>query len=255
MPKTSPVTRRAKNAVAIARSATPTPAAGIADDVARTARRRGRATAVATAAAAKWADAAAGETQHMLRRWQDVVPHDRLAHLVKHAIRALDRALQLRLAEHEVAIGHWVFLRALWEGDGLTQRQLSREAGVMEPTTFAALKAMEARGYVVRRQLADNRRNVHVFLTAKGRAMEQVLVPLALECNVIAVRGVPAGDVTTTRRTLLAMLRNLAQDEIVSVRSDRRIASTRERGRLAVALRPATGTAKAQVTKQPGSAR
>lgn len=179
----------------------------------------------------------ADDTQRILQRWQTRVPHDRLAHLVKHTIRALDRALQIRLAEHEVAIGHWVFLRALWEGDGLTQRQLSREAGVMEPTTFAALKAMEVRGYVVRRQLADNRRNVHVFLTPRGRALEAVLVPLALECNVIAVRGVPSEDVATTRRTLLAILRNLAQEEIVAAQSDRRIASTRERGRQAVAPR------------------
>ena len=51
------------------------------------------------------------------------------------------RALQRRLAEHGVSFGHWTFLRILWERDGLTQRELSDEAGVMEPTTFAALKA------------------------------------------------------------------------------------------------------------------
>ena len=30
---------------------------------------------------------------------------------------------------HEVSIGHWPFLRALWEADGLTQRELSRRGG------------------------------------------------------------------------------------------------------------------------------
>lgn len=150
---------------------------------------------------------------------------DRLAHLVKHAMRALDRALQSRLARHGVALGHWVFLRVLWDGDGLTQRQLSREAGVMEPTTFAALKAMEQRGYVVRRQLAGNRRNVHVFLTPKGRAMERVLVPLALQANAIAVRGVPERNVATTRTTLLALLRNLDEDEAME-HDQRRSAKT-----------------------------
>ena len=206
-----------------------------ADDI-NAIRRRSRATAVAAAAAARWGTDKT-ETQTMFQHWQSVVPHDRLAHLVKHAIRALDRALQVRLADHGVSIGHWVFLRALWKGDGQTQRQLSREAGVREPTTFAALKAMEARGYVERRQLADNRRNVHVFLTAAGRALEKALVPLALECNAIAVRGVPVDDVATTRRTLLAMLRNLAQEEMLSAQANRRVASTRERGRLAVASR------------------
>ena len=91
----------------------------------------------------------------ILHHWRDVVPNDRMAHLVKDPMRALVRALQMRLAEHDVSFGHWTFLRILWESDGLTQRELSREAGVMEPTTFAALKAMEARGYVVRPLTAD----------------------------------------------------------------------------------------------------
>src|SRR5207247_859344 len=81
------------------------------------------------------------DTQRILRHWRDAVPDDRMAHLVKDATRALVKALQRRLAVHGVSFGHWTFLRILWETDGLTQRDLSREAGVMEPTTFAALKA------------------------------------------------------------------------------------------------------------------
>jgi DNA-binding MarR family transcriptional regulator len=154
-----------------------------------------------------------GDTQRILRHWRDAVPDDRMAHLIKDATRALVKALQRRLAVHGVPFGHWTFLRVLWEKDGLTQRDLSREAGVMEPTTFAALKAMEARGYIVRRQLAGNRRKVHIFLTAKGKALKRALVPLAEEVNRVAVRGVRATDTTATRRTLLSVLENLARDE------------------------------------------
>jgi DNA-binding MarR family transcriptional regulator len=158
--------------------------------------------------------AAAGDTQRLLRHWRDAVPNDRLAHLVKDATRALVRSLQTRLAKHEVSFGHWTFLRILWERDGLTQRELSREAGVMEPTTFTALKAMESRGYIVRRQLAGNRRKVHIFLTARGRALKRTLVPLAEAVNRIAVRGVTSADIAATRRTLMSVLVNLARDEL-----------------------------------------
>src|SRR5581483_3198317 len=75
---------------------------------------------------------------------------DRVAHLTKEAWRGFVRALQARLAAHGVTFGHWTFLRILWERDGLTQRELSEQAGVMEPTTFSALKAMERLGYVRR---------------------------------------------------------------------------------------------------------
>src|SRR5438105_3500397 len=77
---------------------------------------------------------------------------ERFAHLVKLAARGLARALQMRLTEHSVSYGHWTFLRILWDEEGLTQRELSARAGVMEPTTFAALKAMAQRGYVTRRR-------------------------------------------------------------------------------------------------------
>ena len=113
------------------------------------------------------------ETQSILRHWREAVPNDRLAHLVKDATRALLRALQMRLTEHRVSLGHWTFMRILWERDGLTQRELSEQAGVMEPTTFSALKAMEKLGYVARRQLPDNRKNVFVFLTPKGRMLKR----------------------------------------------------------------------------------
>jgi DNA-binding MarR family transcriptional regulator len=160
---------------------------------------------------------AAGDTQRLLRHWRDAVPDDRMAHLVKDATRALVRSLQTRLAKHEVSFGHWTFLRILWERDGLTQRELSREAGVMEPTTFAALKAMESRGYIVRRQLAGNRRKVHIFLTPKGRALKRTLVPLAEAVNRAAVRGVTSADIAATRRMLMSVLVNLARDELRSL--------------------------------------
>src|SRR5262245_25469681 len=89
-----------------------------------------------------------GGTQAMLKHWQDAVPNDRLAHLVKDVTRAFVRTLQTRLARHSVSFGHWAFLRILWEQDGLNQRELSDQAGVMEPTTFAAIQAMGKLGYV-----------------------------------------------------------------------------------------------------------
>jgi DNA-binding MarR family transcriptional regulator len=172
------------------------------------------------------------ETATMLRHWHDAVPDDRLAHLVKDATRAMVRALQMRLAEHSVTFGHWTFLRILWETDGLTQKELSVQAGVMEPTTFSGVKAMEALGYVQRQQTPGNKKNMHVFLTAEGRALRDKLVPLAKEVNDIGVKGMSNKDVVTARKVLLAVIENLAADEMGSDNPLRRVPSTREIGRL-----------------------
>jgi DNA-binding MarR family transcriptional regulator len=152
-------------------------------------------------------------TREILRHWREAVPDDRLAHLVKDATRALVRALQVRLAQHGVPFGHWTFLRILWEHDGLTQSELSTEAGVMEPTTFTALKAMEKRGYIRRKQAPGNRKNVYVFLTPRGRALKAKLVPIAEDVNRLAVSGLSKQAVTRTRAHLLTIIENLARDE------------------------------------------
>ena len=176
-------------------------------------------------------------TEAILRHWREAVPNDRLAHLVKDATRGLLRAMQMRLTKYGVSFGHWAFLRILWERDGLTQRELSVEAGLMEPTTYSALTAMEKLGYITRRRMRDNRKNVYVFLT-----------PLAEEVNERAVRGVSAADIAITRKTLLVMIENLARDELQAGKK-RRMPSTRE---LARRIAAATAVVDARTPRRNG---
>lgn len=173
-------------------------------------------------------------TDSILRHWREAVPNDRLAHLVRDATRALVRALQMRLAEYGVSFGHWTFLRILWESDGLTQRELSEQAGVMEPTTFSALKAMEKRGYIRRQQRGSDRKKVYIVLTQKGLRLRTDLVPLAEAVNSMAIRDVKSTDIAITRMVLLAIIENLATDEAAS---DMRMPSTRELARLSLGRR------------------
>ena len=172
----------------------------------------------------------ARETDAILRHWREAIPNDRLAHLVKDATRALLRALQMRLTEHSVSLGQWTFLRILWERDGITQRELSELAGLMEPTTFTAVTAMEKLGYVTRKKMPNNKKMVYVFLTQKGRRLKRKLVPLAEEVNRIAVEDVDPRDITMIRRVLLTMIENLARDE-ARPNKRLRIPSTRELAR------------------------
>ncbi|MBN9081558.1 MAG: hypothetical protein BGP04_11565 [Rhizobiales bacterium 62-17] len=143
-----------------------------------------------------------------------VDPSDRMAHLVKLSGKALVRALQVRLAKISVAHGHWTFLRILWQQDGLSQAELGVQAGVTRPSTFAAVKAMEELGYVELRQQKGNRKNVYVFLTSAGRALERKLVPLAVEVNKIALKGFSEADEKRFRTMLLKISENLADDEV-----------------------------------------
>ena len=153
------------------------------------------------------------ETEIILYHWKDGVPDDRIAHLIKDATRSLVRALQNKLKEYGVPFSQWSILRVLWTQDGLSQRELSSMAGVMESTTANVVRQMEIKGYVSRRHLGENKRKRHVFLTQKGMKLESKLVPLAEEVNKIARKNIGQKEITLLRNSLLTMIENLGSDE------------------------------------------
>ncbi len=144
------------------------------------------------------------------RHWREVLHDERITHVIKSAFRCTSSALQRSLRKHSVLYGHWTFLRILWQTDGVTQRQLSEQAGVTEPSTFSALQAMEKLGYITRQKMPDNKKQIRVFLTSKGTALRSQIVPAAEVINRVALAGIPPEDIAVTRRTLLALVENLA---------------------------------------------
>ncbi len=145
-----------------------------------------------------------------MSKHQDALSNERLAHLVKTVFKQTSGVLQKRLKALGVQYSHWTLLRVLWKGDGLTQRQLSEQAGISEPSTFTALQAMERLGYVKRQKMADNQKQIRVFLTTAGMGLKSSMVPEAEWVNESALKGIDASDLQATRRTLLAMIENLS---------------------------------------------
>ncbi len=104
-------------------------------------------------------------------RAADFPPDQSVGYLVRETHRAFLRALGARVSRHGVSIGMWYFLRALWEEDGLTQRELSRRVRMMEPTTATALESMERRGLISRTRNSQDRRKVNIRLTDRRPAL------------------------------------------------------------------------------------
>ena len=127
------------------------------------------------------------------------------------AHRASQRYLQERIEPHGVTLGMWYFLRVLWQEDGLTQRELSRRIGTMEPTTQSAIASMEKNGLVLRERNVADRRKLHVRLTPKGRALKATLLPLAVGVVEKATEGFSAEDRARFLAYLGQVQRNLAE--------------------------------------------
>lgn len=127
------------------------------------------------------------------------------------ANRATQRYLQSKIEPYGVTPGMWYFLRALWQEDGLTQRELSRRIGTMEPTTLTALIAMERAGLITRERDDADRRKLNVLLTAQGHALKEVMMPFAIEVVERATAGFSAEDKVRFLRYLATVQSNLAE--------------------------------------------
>ncbi len=139
-------------------------------------------------------------------------PANSLGYLTRIAFRAFYRSLERRTLVLGVSSGQWPFLRVLWNEEGMTQRELSRRVGMQEPTTVTALNSLARAGLVRREPSTEDRRKIHVFLTAKGRLLREQMMVCVAEVNEIASEGIDPEDMNTLRRVLAKLSDNLARD-------------------------------------------
>ena len=137
-------------------------------------------------------------------------PEDSVGHQVRWAHRALQRELEERLRPFGIASGMWHFLRALWEEDGLSQRELSDRVGTSEPTTVSALHAMEKRGLALRVPNSEDRRKSNIFLTRPAKELRDMLLREARAVNQTATAGIDPAEIDALKRILGKIRQNLA---------------------------------------------
>lgn len=145
---------------------------------------------------------------------------DSTGYLVRRTFRAFTRSLEQRVIRHDVSISMWFFLRRLWEEDGLTQKELSRQLGLTQPTTVAAMDNLEQRGLIERRRNTEDRRKTNIHLTAEGRRLSALLIPYATQVNDVALRGLTSQE----RKNLWDLLQriNTSLDADYSARANAR---------------------------------
>lgn len=134
-----------------------------------------------------------------------------VGHQVRWTHRALQRELEAQIRPYGITLGMWYFLRALWEEDGLSQRELSDRVGTSEPTTVTALHGMEKRGLVVRVQNSDDRRKSNIYLTQPAKALRDLLLPTAREVNRTATVDLTRSEIEALKRILTKIRANLAE--------------------------------------------
>ena len=129
--------------------------------------------------------------------------------MVRRVYLAISRGLNQALKERNVTPPQWVFLRRLWDEDGLNQKELAERVGIHPTTAVPALTILERSEYITRDRNGSDKRNVTVRLTTKGRKLAHELLPVAMEQNRRALVGMSEKDADKLLRLLHQVLLNL----------------------------------------------
>jgi DNA-binding MarR family transcriptional regulator len=139
----------------------------------------------------------------------DLVPEESLGYQVNLLARLLEQALRREIADHGVVPGQFPALLNLFQEDGLTQAELTRRAGVEQPTMANTLNRMERDGLITRVADPADRRRVRVHLTPHARRLEPALAAAGREVNGRATHGLTRDEVDAFLATLARLADNL----------------------------------------------
>jgi MarR family transcriptional regulator, organic hydroperoxide resistance regulator len=106
-------------------------------------------------------------------------------------------------------VGQEMVLLELWREDGLKGGELANRLGVEPPAITRMLRRIENCGLVERRPDPADARSFRVYLTEKGRALEEPVVRIWEEAEEKTLRGIDREERMILRRLLAQIRENL----------------------------------------------
>jgi DNA-binding MarR family transcriptional regulator len=139
-------------------------------------------------------------------------PQKSYAYQVRGTHRLFARLLEKQIAGSLIRTGDWYLLRVLWEKDGISQKELSRQSFLTESSVVTMLNSMEKAGLVVRERDEQDKRRMRILLTEKARGLKEELIPVARDINSRATRDIATEDLKTFMKVLSRMNDNLDKE-------------------------------------------
>ncbi len=142
-----------------------------------------------------------------------------LGYLVNYLAKLFTQLQTAYMAPYGVYPGQGAVLLYLWVQDGQTQREISRQMAIEEASMVRSIDRMERDGLVRRVRNDHDRRQINIFLTDKGRALRDQLIPGRIAGNEIATQGFTEAEQHQVAVLLQRMIASL--EEAVSSQQER----------------------------------
>lgn len=130
-------------------------------------------------------------------------------YLLAKVCRAHRASIGGRLAGVGLHVGQEMVLLELWREDGLKGGELANRLGVEPPTITRMLRRIENCGFVERHPDPADARSFRVYLTEKGRALEEPVARIWEEVEEKTLQGIDREEKMILRRLLAQIRENL----------------------------------------------
>ncbi len=115
-------------------------------------------------------------------------------YLANHMARLFAQGLSARIKPLGIVPGQFPALLALWEQDGLTQKELVDRLDIEQATMANTLSRMERDGLIRRTRHPADARAQQIWLTAAARSMRQAAQDAAIRQNSQALSDLSAAE-------------------------------------------------------------
>jgi DNA-binding MarR family transcriptional regulator len=133
---------------------------------------------------------------------------DMLPYLMNRLIARMNQNLADDLRKRGFTFQDWRVLAVLAVHEGANLTELAEATVIPQPSVSRLAANLAKRGYVARENGKTDSRNVHLFITPKGRAIYEKMRPLAVDEYRAAMKGFSAKEYEDLRAALLRMMKN-----------------------------------------------
>jgi len=126
--------------------------------------------------------------------------------------RSLDSISNIEFKEHDLTKGQYLYLVRICENPGIIQEKLAEMIKVDRTTAARAIKKLEMKGFIERRDDEYNKKIKKLFPTEKGNEVFPFIKRENDHSNRVALKGFSEGEAETIFNLLQRVRKNVEKD-------------------------------------------
>ncbi len=125
-------------------------------------------------------------------------------YLMERAMRRMRQASHHAFAEAglDITAEQWVVLYIIYEGNGLSQVEITELAFKDAPTVTRIIDNLVKKGLVYRQMGTEDRRKFELYMTKEGREVVEKLLPIVMALRQQGINDVSASDLRILKKVL-----------------------------------------------------